>query len=154
MRILSTTTLLCLTFFAQAQSWQQHVDYQINADMNVAKHQYHGTLRLAYTNNSPDTLYKAFWHLYFNAFQPGSMMDVRSRTIADPDPRVSDRISKLKPEEQGWIKVNTLNHNGKSVKFLANETILEVTLSEAILPGATTIFEMDWDCLLYTSRCV
>ncbi|MBK6994697.1 MAG: M1 family metallopeptidase [Lewinellaceae bacterium] len=145
MRILSTTTLLCLTFFAQAQSWQQHVDYQINADMNVAKHQYHGTLRLAYTNNSPDTLYKAFWHLYFNAFQPGSMMDVRSRTIADPDPRVSDRISKLKPEEQGWIKVNTLNHNGKSVKFLANETILEVTLSEAILPGATTIFEMDWD---------
>ncbi len=145
MRILSTTTLLCLTFFAQAQSWQQHVDYQINADMNVAKHQYHGTLRLAYTNNSPDTLYKAFWHLYFNAFQPGSMMDVRSRTIADPDPRVSDRISKLKPEEQGWIKVNTLNHNGKSVKFLANETILEVTLNEGILPGATTIFEMDWD---------
>jgi len=145
MRILSTATLLCLTFFAQAQSWQQHVDYQINADMNVAKHQYHGTLRLAYTNNSPDTLYKAFWHLYFNAFQPGSMMDVRSRTIADPDPRVSDRISKLKPEEQGWIKVNSLNHNGKPVKFLANETILEVTLSEAILPGATTIFEMDWD---------
>ncbi|MFN0173746.1 MAG: M1 family metallopeptidase [Saprospiraceae bacterium] len=140
-----TLSLLFLFSIAHTQRWQQHVDYQINADMNVAKHQYHGTLRLAYTNNSPDTLFKAFWHLYFNAFQPGSMMDVRSRTIADPDPRVSDRISKLKPEEQGWIKVNTLNQNGKPANFLTNETILEVTLSEAILPGTTTIFEMDWD---------
>jgi len=140
-----TLSLFLALSIAHAQSWQQHVDYQINADMNVAKHQYHGTLRLAYSNNSPDTLYKTFWHLYFNAFQPGSMMDVRSRTIADPDPRVSDRISKLKPEEQGWIKVNSLNHNGKPVKFLINETILEVTLGEAIPPGTTTVFEMDWD---------
>lgn len=129
----------------QAQRWQQHVDYQINADMDVSKHQYHGTLRLAYTNNSPDTLTKAYWHLYFNAFQPGSMMDVRSRSIADPDSRVSDRISKLKPEEQGWIKVKSLNQGGKSTKFLSNETILEVNLSEPILPGATTVFEMEWD---------
>ena len=33
-----------------------------------------------------------YYHLYFNAFQPGSMMDVRSRTIEDPDRRVLDRI--------------------------------------------------------------
>lgn len=128
-----------------AQRWQQHVDYQINVDMNVAKHQYHGTLQLQYTNNSPDTLDKVFWHLYLNAFQPGSMMDVRSRTISDPDSRVADRIFKLKPEEQGWIKVNTLQHNGKTLKFLTNETILEVSLSEPILPGATAHFDMDWD---------
>ena len=137
--------LFTLLSSSNAQRWQQHVDYQINADMDVKKHQYHGTLRLAYTNNSPDTLFKAYWHQFLNAFQPGSMMDVRSRTIADPDPRVADRISKLKPEEQGWIKVNSLNHNGKALKFLSNETILEVTLNEPILPGATTIFEMDWN---------
>lgn len=113
--------------------------------MDVVKHQYHGTLRLAYTNNSPDTLYKAFWHQYFNAFQPGSMMDVRSRNIADPDPRVTDRIFKLKPEEQGWIKVNSLKNNSKALKFISNETILEVLLDDPILPGTTTLFEMDWD---------
>lgn len=145
MRILFCITLLSISWLASAQRWQQHVDYQINADMDVSKHQYKGTLRLAYTNNSPDTLDRAFWHLYFNAFQPGSMMDVRSRTIADPDSRVSDRISKLKPEEQGWIKVKSLRQNGKTVKFLTNETILEVDLSEMILPGATTVFEMEWD---------
>lgn len=145
MRIHITLTLLCFSFFAHSQRWQQHVDYQINVDMDAAKHQYHGTLHLAYTNNSPDTLDKVFWHLYFNAFQPNSMMDVRSRSISDPDSRVADRIFKLTPEEQGWMKINTLSHNGKALKFLTNETVLEVTLSEPILPGATAQFDMDWD---------
>ncbi len=31
------------------------------------------------------------------------------------------------------------------VKFLENETILEVTLNEPILPGSTTEFDMEWD---------
>ena len=113
--------------------------------MDVARNQCHGTQRLSYTNNSPDTLDKVFYHLYFNAFQPGSMMDVRSRTIADPDGRVADRIFKLQPEEQGWIKVNSLKNNGKDLRYTVSETILEVALNEPLLPGATTIFEMDWD---------
>ena len=57
---------------------------------------------MVYTNNSPDTLTKVFYHLYFNAFQPGSEMDVRSRTIKDPDGRVGDRISKLNEDEIGY----------------------------------------------------
>lgn len=145
MRTLLIGSFLFLSLFSSAQRWQQRVDYQINADMDVTKHQYHGKLQLTYTNHSPDTLDRVFWHLYLNAFQPNSMMDVRSRNIADADPRVGSRISKLKPEEQGWIKVKTLNHNGKSTRFLHNETILEVDLNEPILPGKTTTFDLEWD---------
>jgi hypothetical protein len=145
MRLLLSLSLILLSLLAQAQRWQQRVDYQINADVDAAKHQYHGDLRLAYTNNSPDTLDKVFWHLYFNAFQPGSMMDVRSRTIEDADPRVGERIFKLTPEEQGWMKIKSLRYNGKSVKFITNETILEVALDQPVLPGATVNFEMEWD---------
>ena len=131
--------------FAQPERWQQHADYEMNIDMDVSKDRYHGTQRITYTNNSPDTLNQVFYHLYFNAFQPGSMMDVRSRTITDADPRVSDRISRLKPEEQGWIKVNSLKHNGKAVQYEMSETILEVTLTEPVPPGAKAVFEMDWN---------
>jgi Peptidase family M1 domain len=130
---------------AQSDRWQQKVDYNMTIDMDVKTHQYAGKQRLVYTNNSPDTLTKVFYHLYFNAFQPGSMMDVRSRTIDDADPRVSDRISKLKPEEYGWIKVNTLTQNGKALKSETNETILEVTLDKPILPKSSVTFEMTWD---------
>lgn len=74
------------------------------------------------TNNSPDTLNKVFYHLYFNAFQPNSMMDVRSRTIVDPDRRVGDRISKLKGDEQGFIKVSSLKMDGK--KYSIKQSVL------------------------------
>ena len=76
--------------------WQQRVDYNIKIDFNHKNHQFDGQQNLIYFNNSPDTISKVFFHLYFNAFQPGSMMDVRSRSLPDPDSRVMDRISKLK----------------------------------------------------------
>ena len=122
------------TLFAQADRWQQRISYLMNIDMDVSKHQYQGAQKVVYSNNSPDTLYQVFWHLYFNAFKPGSMMDVRSRNIADPDRRVGSRIAALKPEEQGFIKVKTLKMNGKDQVFETNETILEVNLSQPILP--------------------
>ena len=87
-----------LSMSAQAQYWQQSVHYDMDITMDVVNHQYDGEQQITYTNNSPDTLHKAYFHLYFNAFQPESMMDVRSRNIADPDRRVLDRIG-------GWGQI-------------------------------------------------
>jgi hypothetical protein len=125
--------------------WQQHVDYTMDIDMDVNNYQYKGKQKLIYTNNSPDELTKVFYHLYFNAFQPGSQMDVRSLNIADPDGRVGDRISKLKPNEIGYIKVNTLKQNGAAVTFETVGTILEVTLNKPIKSGESVTFNMDFD---------
>src|SRR5690606_498498 len=125
--------------------WQQHVDYKMEIDMNVENYQYSGKQQLKYTNNSPDTLTTVFYHLYFNAFQPGSEMDVRSTTIADPDKRVADNISKLTPSEIGYLKVNSLKQNGESIKHNTEGTILVVELSKPILPGQSTQFDMDFD---------
>ena len=125
--------------------WQQHVDYQMEIDMDVNTFQYKGKQQLVYTNNSPDVLNRVYYHLYFNAFQPGSEMDVRSRTIIDPDPRVKDRISKLLPHEIGYIKVNSLKQNGKTLSHETVGTVLEVTLNQPIQPGEKVTFDMDFD---------
>jgi len=125
--------------------WQQHVDYKMDIDMDVNTYQYKGKQTLVYTNNSPDVLNKVFYHLYFNAFQPGSEMDVRSRTIADPDPRVGDRISKLQPNEIGYIKVNALKQNGTAINYETVGTVLEVDLATPIQPGESVTFTMDFD---------
>ena len=130
--------------FAQTGRFQQAVDYKMDVEMDVQKNKYKGTQVLKYTNNSPDTLERVFYHLYYNAFQPGSMMDVRSRTIADPDGRVADRISKLKPDEIGYIHVSNLRMNGKEVEFKEVETILEVKLTEPILPNSEVTFELEF----------
>jgi len=125
--------------------WQQHVDYKMEIDMDVESFQYKGKQKLVYTNNSPDVLNRVYYHLYFNAFQPGSEMDIRSRTISDPDRRVGDRISKLQPNEIGYIKVNSLKQNGTTLKHETVGTVLEVDLAKPIQPGESVTFDMDFD---------
>ncbi len=125
--------------------WQQHVDYKMDIDMDVSSYRYKGTQTLVYTNNSPDTLRRVYYHLYFNAFQPGSEMDIRSRTIADPDRRVRDRISKLKPDEIGYIEVNTLKQDGVPINHETSGTILEVDLNSPLMPGEATTLYMEFN---------
>ena len=122
--------------------WQQHVDYTMAIDMDVKTYQYTGTQHLVYTNNSPDVLTRVYYHLFFNAFQPGSEMDVHSLTIADPDPRVQDRISKLAPEDIGFLKVTSLKQNGENLQYETVGTILEVHLAKPIQPGEQVTFDM------------
>lgn len=138
--------LFILTCVTQsfAQYWQQRADYKIDFSLDHTTHKFEGKQTINYTNNSPDALSRLYYHLYFNAFQPGSSMDYRSLYISDPDPRVSDRISKLQPEEYGHQHVKSLRVNGKSVSFSENETILEVVLDTPIPAGGKATLEMEF----------
>lgn len=130
---------------AQSQRWQQSISYQMEVEMDVRSNQYHGIQTIAYSNHSPDTLEKVFFHLYYNAFQPNSMMDERSRTIADPDRRVGDRIAALGPDEIGFMSVKKLLVNGREAEIEEVGTILEVTLPSPILPRSTAIIETEFE---------
>ncbi len=130
---------------AQDYRWQQRVEYTMEVRLDVNSHQLTGSQKLVYHNNSKDTLTKVYYHLFFNAFQPGSMMDVRSRTIADPDRRVGDRISKLKPDEIGYQKIVSLKQDGKDITHHTEGTILEVDLAKPILPNSKTTFELRFE---------
>ncbi|MEO0724682.1 MAG: M1 family metallopeptidase [Bacteroidota bacterium] len=131
--------------FAQSTYWQQAVEYNMNIDFDVKSHRFTGDQSIRYTNNSPDTLHRVFYHLYFNAFQPGSMMDTRSLTIRDADPRVADRIKNLKPNEIGYQKIDALTQDGEATTYEIVGTILEVELAEPILPGTTTELNMKFN---------
>ena len=125
--------------------WQQHVDYTMDVKMDVNTFNYEGTQKLIYTNNSPDNLEQVFYHLFYNAFQPGSEMDVRSMTIADADTRVGDRISKLQKEDFGFLNVVSLTQNKIPLKYTTAGTVLEVQLNEPIKSGESAIFEMRFE---------
>jgi len=145
--VLSALSFSITPLYAQGNTsyWQQNADYKMDVQMDVKNYQYKGKQELKYTNNSPDTLNKVFYHLYFNAFQPGSEMDIRSLTIKDPDSRVGDRISKLSPTEIGYIRPTMFTHDGVNTDYVIKGTVMEVKLKKPILPGETTTFKMDWD---------
>lgn len=126
--------------------WQQHVDYTMEVEMNVENYGYKGTQKLVYTNNSRDVLNKVYYHLYFNAFQPGSEMDIRLRNIKDPDGRMfvdgKSRIADLTSEEMGYLRISSLLQDGEKVSFKEEGTILEVQLAKPIPPGGKAVFDM------------
>ena len=132
------------TLSAQHPGWQQHVNYEMEIVLDTANHQYDGTMRVVYTNKSPETLDKVFWHLFFNAFQPESMMDVRSRTISDPDRRVGSRIVALPEDEWGWQDISDVKVNGKSVEVEADGTVMAVVLPKPLRPGKSVTFDVTW----------
>lgn len=160
-------TLISLLFitisipsFAQQGYWQQHVEYKMDVKMDVKTNRLTGIQHLTYTNNSPDTLQRVFFHLYWNAFQPGSMMDVRSRelgktilglspkgdTVRDWDSRVRDRIAHLTADEIGYDSVSSIRMNGVPQRMIYHETILEIPLSTPIPPKAKAIFDLTFKC--------
>jgi len=145
--------------FAQsAPYWQQHADYKMEVSMDVKNYQYKGKQELVYTNNSSDTLRKVFYHLFPNAFQPGSEMDARLHSIKDPDGRMvnkvkgadgkdvkQSRIETLKPNEIGFLKITNFKQDGATAQTRTSGTILEVTLVKPILPNSKSTFTLDFD---------
>lgn len=129
--------------------WQQHVDYTMEVAMDAENYQYSGTQKLVYTNNSPDILNRVYYHLYFNAFQPGSEMDIRLQNIKDPDGRMTttdkkSRIAALSDSEMGYLHAVSLKQDGAVVTYNEEGTILVVDLAKPILPGKETTFEMEF----------
>jgi hypothetical protein len=146
--LFSCSFLLFLS--AQPGRWQQRVKYNMNVDVDVNTNRFTGTQKLEYTNNSPDKLDRVFFHLYWNAFQPGSEMDVRSQELGkimingrpDWDSRVKDRISKLSSSEIGYQKVKSIKLNGVEQPVKLHGTILEVDLTKPILPNTKVNFDL------------
>jgi hypothetical protein len=148
--LLSLFVMSVLFSNAQADRWQQRINYNIKASLDVNTNIIKGTEEIVYDNNSTDTLTKVYFHLYWNAFQPNSVMDIRSRelgkntmtnrrgdVVKDWDARVTDRIEKLSPTEIGYQRVSTITINGKAQNLIEHETILEVQLTQPILPKSS-----------------
>lgn len=145
--------VVSLSVQAQPERWQQRVKYVMDVNMDVTTNRFTGKQQLDYWNNSPDTLHRVFFHLYWNAFRPNSMMDVRSQVQgeklyngrADWDGRVRDRISKLTGDEMGYQRVKSLTVDGRVQKLKEHETILEVILDKPILPNSKAVLKLDFE---------
>lgn len=136
---------LLSTSFVSAQYWQQAVDYTIEVELDHETAQYKGTQTIVYTNNSPETLHKVFFHQYFNAFQPGSEMAIRLKNAGDKNGRFKVDIDSLSPKQQGFLKVIDLTQDGVMAEVVDSETILEVSLARALAPGESTTFKMSFE---------
>ena len=150
---------LLLTFFSglfsaqQNAYYQQYAKYKMDIDVDAQNFTYTGNQTLTYTNNSPDELKVVYFHLYWNAFKAGSMMDQRVAGQAkNGDSRLQVngiyRRASVPVEEEGAQDIHWIKQNGKDLKFEIQETIMKVVLDKPLKPNSSTTFTMNWDAVI------
>lgn len=137
----------------QGPYYQQSAKYKMDIDVNAEKFTYQGNQTLEYTNNSPDELNVVYFHLYWNAFKPNSMMDQRvAGQGKNGDSRLQkdgvSRFASIPKDQEGAQNIHWIKQNGKTLKFEVQETVMKVYLAEPIKPNSTTTFTMDWDAVI------
>lgn len=145
MRLFLCGLTLVFASLAHAQgtpTWALRVAYEMDIHLTPQNHQFTGEQRLVVYNRTPDTLRYVYYHLYFNAFSPRSMMAERNRDLPDPDSRVVPRIHNLTPEEEGFHRIQTLTQDGRAVEFRVHDTLLRADLLRPLSPGDSTVLEM------------
>lgn len=136
--------------------WQQDVDYTIKASLNDSSDIVSATEELIYTNQSPDTLYQVYFHLYQNAFIKGSYLeqlnlanDFKQRFGRHEGAGNGTRILELSADAGGAHAAITLSEdqavmsrvNGKPFIDI-DYSIMRVQLPAALLPGEKAVFRI------------
>lgn len=119
-----------------AAYWQQDVHYIIQANIDEKTDIVTGEMWLEYTNNSPDDLSFVFFHLYQNAFQPGSYFDNLNKNNG-----IKPKFGKYESSGLG-TSVEMIEENKNLLKTEIDNTILKVYLSKPLLPNQKTTFHL------------
>ena len=130
--------------------YQQFAKYKMDIDVDATNFTYQGKQSIIYTNNSPDELSVVYFHLYWNAFKSGSMMDDRIREQGiNGDKRLQvngvSELSQIPAELEGKQNIHWIKQDGKPLNFEVQETIMKVYLATPIKPNTSTTFTMEWD---------
>lgn len=133
--------------------YQQYAKYKMEIDVDAANFTYQGKQHLSYTNNSPDELKVVYFHLYWNAFKPGSMMDQRVQSQGkNGDSRLQkdgiSRLASIPKDQEGAQNIHWIKQNGQNLKFEVQGTVMKVELNTPIKPNTTTNFTMEWDAVI------
>jgi len=115
--------------------WQQDVHYSFSVTYAPQKFEIAGQETLAYWNLSPDTLTELYFHLYLNAYQPGSHM--ARDDASHEDWRIQDLPRKRRGSER--IEGARILSSEDSLAVETDDTIARVALPEALAPGESVI---------------
>ncbi|MEO8563182.1 MAG: M1 family metallopeptidase, partial [bacterium] len=118
-------------------------DYAIKASLDTTAKTLHGSLRLRYTNNSPDTLRFIWMQMEQNAFKDKSL----NSYIFPQESRFGARGF------EGGDVIETFDEvlggaRRVAVKRRPNETVMKIDLAEPLAPGRTATFDVAWHFLI------
>ncbi|TFF36842.1 M1 family metallopeptidase [Mucilaginibacter psychrotolerans] len=108
--------------------WQNRADYQLTAHLNDQTNEILGTEALTYTNNSPQSLGFLWMQLDQNLFKS----DSRGTAIIPPS---GSRNGGHGDMAEGGYKIKSVKMGGVDVKYLINDTRMQIFLPESVKPN-------------------
>ena len=118
--------------------FQNHADYDINAEFHPKTGRLEGSEQITYHNNSPDTLKYIALRLYMNLYQKGIKKDYR-----------------VPPEDlHDGIEINRLTYNSRRIDSLDGhhtknwKTIKMFPLPKPLKPGKKATLSIEWEVKL------
>ncbi len=138
-------TLLCFIILpvvfnytlAQNSYFQQEVNFEIEAKLNDKNNTISAFETIEYTNNSPDTLYFIFFHLWANAYKNNkTALALQQIQIGNKDFYFSDDT------EKGYIDSLDFKINGKQAKWEIDKQYIDICklhLNKPLVPGEKII---------------
>ncbi len=119
--------------------WQQDVHYEISAELDPEHNSIKSNnYRLMYWNNSPYTLQEAYFHVYQNAFIPGSYYE---QLWMDNGKKV--KFGPLEKTGKGTL-VEGVHVDGIPVKVQPANTVFKIELPKPLHPGDSTVITMQF----------
>ncbi len=140
-KILLLAFTYCLSPVANCQSpyWQQQVNYKIDVTLNDADNTLDGFVKMDYYNNSPDTLYFIWIHLWPNAF--------KNDKTAYTDQALENGSTSFyfsNADKRGYINRLNFKVNGNTAKITdhpQHQDIIKLILPEPLAPKMTIKIE-------------
>lgn len=120
----------------QTAYWQQQVNYKIDVTLNDTKNTLDGFVKIDYYNNSPDTLYFIWFHLWPNAYK-------NDRTAFSDQLLENGRTDFYfsNSDQRGYINRLDFRVNGivaKTADHPQHQDIIQVILPEPLAPHSST----------------
>jgi hypothetical protein len=133
------------------EAWQQGIEYIIEAELDEASETLRARARFTYTNRSPDTLDRLFFHQHLNAFRPNSAWATSGQrpnpdftNLRDPD-HAFERLLGARTLPVGAGGSETV---GRALRWsypgAPDSTVVEIPLPDPLEPGETIALQLDW----------
>ena len=125
--------------------WQQRVDYDIEVELDEAKHRIEGRETITYKNNSPHQLDYLWLQLDQNILRRDSARHLTE--IAPGFEKLGyDSLARLLELEtfEGGFDIRSVRAGGDSLPHTIVGTMMRIDLARPLEPGATFRFEVEW----------
>ncbi|HWX67279.1 MAG TPA: M1 family metallopeptidase [Rhodanobacter sp.] len=128
------------------------VSYQIDAELDAAKHAVAGKERMTWRNRSDRPVSHVYFHLYLNGFQNEGSTWFTERKVLTAHGR-SRGAAALKKGEWGWIDLQQVKQGDAALKWqfvqpdggpATDQTVVRIDLAEPVAAGATLALDIDF----------